>query len=38
MDDVLGDLKNGKFRRTQVTATQDGAGKQETLKLNDMSN
>lgn len=21
MDDVLGDLKNGKFRRTQVTAT-----------------
>lgn len=27
MDEVLGDLKSGKFRRTQVTATQDGNGK-----------
>jgi len=27
MDEVLGDLKNGKFRRTQVTATQDGTAK-----------
>jgi ATP-binding cassette, subfamily D (ALD), member 3 len=38
MDDVLGDLKNGKFRRTQVTATQDGTATQEVLKLNDMTN
>jgi hypothetical protein len=38
MDEVLGDLKSGKFRRTQVTATQDGTGKQEVLKLNDMTN
>ncbi len=27
MDEVLGDLKNGKFRRTQVTASPDAAGK-----------
>jgi ATP-binding cassette subfamily D (ALD) protein 3 len=38
MDEVLGDLRSGKFRRTQVTATQDGTGKQEILKLNDMTN
>lgn len=38
MDDVLGDLKSGKFRRTQVTATQDGTATQEVLKLNDMTN
>ena len=38
MDDVLGDLKNGKFRRTQVTATQDGTATQEVLKLDDMTN
>ena len=38
MDDVLQDLKSGKFRRTQVTATQDGTATQEVLKLNDMTN
>lgn len=38
MDDVLGDLKNGKFRRTQVTSNQDGTGTQDVLKLNDMGN
>lgn len=38
MDEVLGDLKSGKFRRTQVTMGEDGQCTQEALKLNDMSN
>jgi len=38
MDEVLGDLNSGKFRRTQVTVGEDGQTTQESLKLNDMSN
>lgn len=37
MDEVLQDLNNNKFRRTQVTSNGDGA-KNEVLKLNDMGN
>jgi ATP-binding cassette, subfamily D (ALD), member 3 len=33
MDEVLGDLKQNKFQRTQVTAQQDGQFKQEDMKL-----
>lgn len=38
MDEVLGDLKSGKFKRTQVMVGEDGQTTQESLKLNDMSN
>ena len=37
MDEVLGDLQNNKFRRTQVTNNADGA-QNDVLKLNDMGN
>jgi len=38
MDEVLGDLSNGKFSRTQVTNSKDADTKIEVLKLNDMTN
>lgn len=39
MDEVLKDLNNGKFRRTQVVTLENGETQEsETLKLNDMSN
>jgi ATP-binding cassette subfamily D (ALD) protein 3 len=39
LDEVLHDLGNGKFRRTQVVTLENGQTQEsETLKLNDMSN
>lgn len=39
MDEVLKDLDNGKFRRTQVVTLENGETQEsETLKLNDMTN
>lgn len=35
LDEVLGDLKQGKFVRTQVTQGTDGKNQEQTLKLND---
>jgi len=39
MDEVLKDLGDGKFRRTQVVTLENGETQEsETFKLNDMSN
>lgn len=38
MDDVLTDLNNGKFRRTQITTLENGDTKESDMKLIDMTN
>jgi hypothetical protein len=39
MDEVLKDLGNGKFKRTQVVTLENGETQEsDTYKLNDMSN